>query len=91
MDLMRVLFASLVLLAHAPEIADGNESREIFFRLTHAMSFGSLGVDGFFLLSGFLIVRSWETNSDHLDYLRRRVLRIVPGYLVAVLASTIAV
>src|SRR5665213_15113 len=89
MDIMRIVFAACVLLSHAPEVTDGNPSREIFYRLTHAMTFGDFGVDGFFLLSGFLIVKSWQTTPDLLDYLYKRVLRIVPGYLVAVLLSTL--
>jgi peptidoglycan/LPS O-acetylase OafA/YrhL len=48
-DLLRILFATLVLLSHAPEITDGNRSRELLHRLTGApVSFGTLGVDGFF-------------------------------------------
>ena len=54
-DLMRLALALMVLLAHAPEITDGDRSRELLARFTHgAMTFGDLGVDGFFLLSGFL-------------------------------------
>ena len=33
-DLLRIIFATLVLLSHAPEITDGNVSRELFNRLT---------------------------------------------------------
>jgi peptidoglycan/LPS O-acetylase OafA/YrhL len=80
MDFMRIGFAACVLLSHAPELTDGNPSRELFYRLTHVMSLGSFGVDGFFLLSGFLIVKSWQTDPNLLDYLSKRVLRIVPGY-----------
>jgi peptidoglycan/LPS O-acetylase OafA/YrhL len=91
-DLLRILFATLVLLSHAPELTDGNASRELFHRLTGApMTFGAVGVDGFFLLSGYLIVQSWLGDPDLLNYLRKRVLRIVPGYLVAVALSTLAV
>jgi peptidoglycan/LPS O-acetylase OafA/YrhL len=50
-----------------------------------------LAVDGFFLLSGFLIARSWDHDPELLNFLRKRLLRIVPGYLVAVILSTIAV
>ncbi len=88
---MRILFAACVLLSHAPENTDGNASRELLTRLTHALSFGSFGVDGFFLLSGYLIVKSWQRSPGLGDYLRRRILRIVPGYVVAVVLSVVIV
>jgi peptidoglycan/LPS O-acetylase OafA/YrhL len=91
-DILRIVFATLVILAHAPEMLDGNRSRELFVRLTHSsMTLGDLSVDGFFLLSGFLIVKSWERNPTWADFLRNRTLRIVPGYLVAALLSTAVV
>jgi peptidoglycan/LPS O-acetylase OafA/YrhL len=91
-DLLRILFATLVLLAHAPEITDGNTSRELLHRFTRApMTFGTFGVDGFFVLSGYLIAQSWLGDPEFLNFLRKRVLRILPGYLVAVILSTLAV
>ena len=91
-DFLRILFATLVLLSHAFELTDGNRSRELFSRLTGSgMSFGEVGVDGFFLLSGFLIVQSWQRDPELLNFLRKRVLRIAPGYLVAALLSTLVV
>jgi peptidoglycan/LPS O-acetylase OafA/YrhL len=90
-DLLRIVFALLVILSHAPELTDGNRSREIFTRLLHTpVSFGVVAVDGFFLLSGFLIVRSWEGDPRLGDFLRKRVLRIVPGYAVAVAISVLS-
>ena len=91
-DLLRILFATLVLLSHAPELTDGNPSRELLHRLTHTpITFGRLGVDGFFVLSGYLIVQSWLGDPELVNFLRKRALRIFPGYLVAVTLSTIAV
>ena len=82
----------MVLLSHAPEITDGNRSREIFNRVTRSgISFGDVGVMGFFLLSGYLIVQSWQGDPEFWNYLRKRILRIVPGYLVAAILSTIVV
>jgi peptidoglycan/LPS O-acetylase OafA/YrhL len=92
LDFLRIVFATLVLLAHAPELTDGDRSRELLSRLTRSgFSFGDVGVAGFFLLSGFLIVKSWQQNSELSNFLRNRLLRIVPGYLVAAILSTIVV
>ena len=91
-DVFRIVFSLLVLLAHAAELTDGNKSRELLARLTHTtITFGTVAVDGFFLLSGFLIARSWDQNPSLPDFLRKRLLRIVPGYLVAVALSTVIV
>ncbi len=60
LDPLHIVFATGVILAHAYEFVDGDRSRQWFNRLTHTgMTLGEVGVDGFFLLSGFLIVGSW--------------------------------
>ena len=90
-DFMRLVFASVVLLSHSAELVDGNRSREPLTALFHTISFGELGVDCFFILSGFLITASWERNPSILDFLRKRVFRIYPGYVVAFLISVYVV
>ncbi len=91
-DVLRIVFALLVILSHAPELTDGSPSRELFHRFTRSgETFGSFAVYGFFLLSGFLIVRSWQVEPHFWNFLQKRVLRIVPGYLVAVVLSVVLV
>jgi peptidoglycan/LPS O-acetylase OafA/YrhL len=86
-NLLRFLFASLVIVSHAPELMDGNRSRELLTSLFGTVSFGELAVDGFFVLSGFLITKSWVSNPSWVQFMQSRVLRIVPGFVVACLIS----
>ena len=90
-DLMRLLFASLVLLSHSTELMIGNREQEPLTQVFHTISFGELGVDCFFILSGFLITASWMRDPHALNFLRKRVFRIYPGYAVAFLVSVYAV
>lgn len=82
-NLLRLVLALLVLLSHAPEIHDGDRHRELLTQLFHTLSFGELAVDGFFLLSGYLIVQSWSLDPVPALFLRKRVLRIYPAFIVA--------
>jgi len=88
---LRLLLAILVLLSHSFELMDGNRSREILTNIFHTISFGELAVDGFFLLSGYLIVQSWQRQPHLLPFLRNRVLRIYPAFIVATLISALIV
>jgi len=55
------------------------------------MSFGEVGVDGFFLVSGYLITLSLLQSKSNPEYLLKRVLRIYPGYVAAYLLSLFVV
>jgi peptidoglycan/LPS O-acetylase OafA/YrhL len=90
-NLLRIVFASLVILSHSSELIDGNHDREILVMIFGTIPFGRLAVDGFFLLSGFLIVQSWERAPHFWDFVKKRVLRIYPAFIIASLLSAIIV
>src|SRR5262249_17152112 len=45
---------------------------------------GTFAVGAFLLVSGFLVAHSWSRSKGAVDFLRRRVLRIYPGFIACV-------
>jgi peptidoglycan/LPS O-acetylase OafA/YrhL len=76
---LRLLFASAVIFSHSPTVLTGNESLEPHFGRE---TLGVLAVDGFFLISGYLITKSFDHNQNIYDYFSKRILRLYPAFLV---------
>lgn len=87
---MRLALAILVVYSHCFPLTSGDYSSEPFYAHSGAqISGGSFAVDIFFFISGMLITTSWFRSQSPGEYLRRRVLRIYPGYFVAMAFSAI--
>lgn len=82
-DALRFLFASLVVFSHSYPLGEGNELREPLWMLTGQTTLGGLSVHCFFIISGFLIAASWDRRPEVGQFLKKRVLRIYPGFIVA--------
>ena len=81
---IRLLLAGIVVLFHVlvlPEIP------ELSAVGRHIPSL--LGVQGFFVVSGFLVVMSYEANDSLWSYATRRARRILPAYVCVVLVSAV--
>jgi peptidoglycan/LPS O-acetylase OafA/YrhL len=87
---LRLSFASAVLFSHCFELIDRGRIHEPFDRLFHTFSAGDLAVDGFFVLSGYLILQSWTGDPHAGRYLARRALRIYPAFLFVTLVCGLA-
>lgn len=83
-DAIRLAMALLVIWSHCFAIYYGSEANEPISRLMGGhYNAGNVGVWVFFIISGFLITHSYVRSPDLLAYLRRRVARIHPGFIVA--------
>ena len=81
-DFLRVVFAFTVAFAHLIELSDLEILKpfKVFFNTR-------LAIDGFFIVSGFLIAKSYENSTTIKDYIIRRAKRIIPAYAVVILVS----
>jgi peptidoglycan/LPS O-acetylase OafA/YrhL len=83
-DVARLVLATLVVFEHAYYLPFNSYKAEPLYILSGGQTdFGSLAVNGFFAISGFLITRSCLLTDDTLRYFEKRVARIVPGFLLA--------
>ena len=86
-DLIRLIAATQVAICHSIEFMSPQYTHAVWFRLLESIP----GVPIFFFISGFLISRSFEQNSDVRDYALNRGLRIFPALHVCVLLNILAV
>lgn len=84
-DLIRLFAASQVAILHSLHImhVEVNQFFKNILFLLHIFP----GVPIFFFVSGYLITRSYESNSKKLEYASNRVLRVYPGLIAAVSLS----
>lgn len=78
----RLVLASEVMLWHSFPVTGHAVSSKPVVQLLF-----SVGVDGFFALSGFLITASWLRNPHPREYLVARALRIFPGLIVCLVVT----
>lgn len=87
-DFIRFLAASAVVFSHAYAVVQGENDREPFYIFTDRQSsFGGLAVAVFFIISGFLITRSFLGSKSISDYLLSRSLRILPALVCMVFCT----
>jgi peptidoglycan/LPS O-acetylase OafA/YrhL len=95
-DFLRLFLAALVVFSHSWALGLGSEDHEPFFQLTrhtifgHGTTLGHLAVNGFFVISGYLITASWERRRSTLDYFKKRAARIYPGFIVCTVLCVFA-
>lgn len=91
LDLLRFIALMMVVLFHFTarkySLNPLNETHH-FYWLTEVSRLGHLGVNLFFIISGFVIIAS-AANKQALDFLTARIVRLYPAFWAGVLLSAI--
>lgn len=82
-DFLRFFFAVNVLMAHLSELS---QSEDLSF-LSHFFN-AIIGIKGFFVISGFLVAKSYVNTPSVREYFVKRASRILPAYIAVILIST---
>ncbi len=86
-DLIRLIAALQVVIHHALSHLDVEVSSSLIIELFNFFP----GVPIFFFVSGFLISKSYENNSDIKEYAQNRILRIYPALIVCTFITVTSV
>lgn len=82
---IRFLLAFIVVLCHLSELSEVPAFAFLYENLS-----SMLAIHGFFIISGFLIYRSYLRNPQWKKYIIKRLKRILPAYIAVVLICAIA-
>ena len=82
-DAVRILAASAVIYGHAHPLT---ATEDLVFLGNSVQSFA---VKVFFIISGFLVARSWHWDPSPVRYVAKRMLRIFPGLLLLLLVTLV--
>lgn len=89
LGVLRLVLAALVIVDHAFPL--GGFGDDPFWRYTGGQtSLGGIAVGGFFVISGYLIVKS-GASADILQFMWRRIIRIFPAFFGVLLFSAFVV
>jgi peptidoglycan/LPS O-acetylase OafA/YrhL len=88
-DFLRLIFASFVIVSHSNPLS-GNIDCDWLCQITNGqMLFSSIGVKGFFVISGYLIFQSLLRSQNLADYYWKRILRLFPALFVVLLLTVL--
>jgi peptidoglycan/LPS O-acetylase OafA/YrhL len=83
-DFLRFIFASTVMLVHAHVLSQRPE-----LAVLSAWLSSDVAVKAFFVVSGLLVVMSYERSRSVASYFEKRVRRIYPAYFFVVVAAAL--
>jgi peptidoglycan/LPS O-acetylase OafA/YrhL len=87
-DFLRLLFSLFVIITHS-YVLSGGKGDFLYNFTSNQLLLSDIGLAGFFSISGFLIIQSLFKSKSVIDYLKKRIYRILPGFIVAIIVCVI--
>ena len=88
LNIIRLVASLMVLYMHSFAVSVGVQDEDIFYLLTnHKDLAGGIAVYIFFIISGFLICKSYDRSRSLINYAKARFLRIWPLLFVVTIVS----
>lgn len=89
-DFLRLLFALFVVLAHSYPLSGNLISNQWIYKLTNGqIELSNIGLNGFFIISGYLIFQSLERSKSVINYLWKRIIRLFPALFFVLLLTVL--
>ncbi|MBP2146763.1 peptidoglycan/LPS O-acetylase OafA/YrhL [Methanofollis sp. W23] len=87
-DLLRLSSALVIIISHAYALQIGYES---MYRFDPMIFFGTTALASLFVTSGYLISLSWTYQPDLKRFMWKRILRVFPGLIPAIIFTLIII
>src|SRR6187549_3927461 len=81
-QLIRLLLAVAVLYRHSFDLLAADHADVVMDLIPPRPHLGRIALCFFMVVSGFLVTQSWMQSEGWLDFLRLRVLRVYPAFVV---------
>lgn len=88
-DFLRLLFALFVIITHSITLSGSSSCDPLQYVTAKQFTLSDFGLAGFFTISGYLVFESLKRSTSFFDYFRKRILRIYPGLVIALIITII--
>lgn len=91
-DFLRFLFALFVVVSHAYALSGTPENVNWLCLITaNQFNFSQLGLNGFFVISGYFIFQSLQHSNSLVEYFKKRFLRLFPALFMLLMLSVLMI
>ncbi|CAB4873918.1 unannotated protein [freshwater metagenome] len=92
LTLARFIFAALVVVSHSFPLGGYHANSDPWTTWSKGQdTLGTIAVEAFFLLSGLLVAKSYDSVRGPSEFLYRRALRILPAFWLALIVGALVV